>query len=97
MTQSNLTSSKKNVGFVPLLNFQAEKRLSDSWKFRFDFDGLAAPQGRAFDIALFLEHQLLPHFSILGGYRMIEGGAENDSVYNMAWFHNAVIGLRGDF
>lgn len=97
LTQSNLTSSKKNLGFVPLLNFQAEKRLSDTWKFRFDFDGLAAPQGRAFDVALFLEHQLLPHFSILGGYRMIEGGAENDSVYNMAWFHNAVIGLRGDF
>lgn len=56
-----------------------------------------APQGRAFDIASFLERQLLPSFSLIGGYRMIEDGADNDSVYNMAWFHNIVIGLRGDF
>lgn len=97
LTQGNLSTSKKNIGFVPLINFQAENKLSEAWKFRFDFDGLAAPQGRAFDIAFFLERQLLPHFSLLGGYRMIEGGADNDSIYNMAWFHNIVIGLRGDF
>ena len=97
LTQGNQSSSKKNVGFVPLLNFQAERALGESLKFRFDFDGLAAPQGRAFDVALFLEHQLLPHFSLLGGYRMLEGGADNESVYNMAWFHYATIGLRGDF
>lgn len=97
LTQGNQYSSKKNVGFVPLLNFQAERELSEAWKVRFDFDGLAAPQGRAFDVAFFLEHKLLQHFSILGGYRMLEGGADNDSVYNMAWFHYATIGLRGDF
>jgi hypothetical protein len=97
LSQGNLSASKKNIGFVPLLNFQAQKKLSDYWKFRFDFDGLAAPQGRAFDIALFLERELIPHFSVLGGYRMVEGGADNDRVYNMAWFHYAVVGLRGDF
>lgn len=97
LTQVNQSSSKKNIGFVPLLNFQAENQLNESWKFRFDFDGLAAPQGRAFDVALFLERKLASHFSLLGGYRMLEGGADNDSVYNMAWFHYATIGLRGDF
>lgn len=97
LSQGNQSSSKKNLGFVPLINFQAEKKLSETWKFRFDFDGLAAPQGRAFDVALFLERQLLPNFSLLGGYRMLEGGADNDSVYNMAWFHYATVGLRGDF
>ena len=97
LTQGNQSSSKKNVGFVPLLNFQAERQLSETWKFRFDFDGLAAPQGRAFDVAFLIEHQLLQHFSVISGYRMLEGGADNDSVYNMAWFHYATIGLRGDF
>lgn len=97
LTQGNQASAKKNVGFVPLLNFQAEKELSEAWKFRFDFDGLMAPQGRAFDVALFLERKLYPGFSLLAGYRMVEGGADNDSVYNMAWLHYATIGLRGDF
>jgi hypothetical protein len=97
LTQGNLTSSKKNVGFVPLLNFQAMRKLSEATKFRFDFDGLAAPQGRAFDVALFLEREILAHFSLLGGYRMVEGGADNDKVYNMAWFHYASVGLRGEF
>jgi hypothetical protein len=97
LTQGNLTSSKKNVGFVTLLNFQAMRKLSEATKFRFDFDGLAAPQGRAFDVALFLERELLAHYSLLGGYRMVEGGADNEKVYNMAWFHYATIGLRGEF
>lgn len=43
VTQGNITSSKNNVGFVPLLNFQATRSLSEKTKFRFDFDGLAAP------------------------------------------------------
>ena len=85
------------MGLVPLLNFQATKKINEATKFRFDFDGLAAPQGRAFDVALFLERELLAHFSLLGGYRMVEGGADNDRVYNMAWFHFATIGLRGEF
>jgi hypothetical protein len=97
LTQGNLSSSKKSVGLVPLLNFQATKKINETTKFRFDFDGLAAPQGRAFDVALFLERELLAHFSLLGGYRMVEGGADNDRVYNMAWFHFATIGLRGEF
>lgn len=97
ITQGNTTSSKKNVGFVPLFNFQATKSLTQKMNFRFDFDGLAAPQGRAFDVAIFLERELLPKFSVLGGYRMVEGGADNDSVYNMAWFHYATVGLRGEF
>jgi hypothetical protein len=27
------------------------------------------------------------------GYRMVEGGADNDEVYTFAWFHYAVVGL----
>lgn len=97
LTQGNLQSSKKNTGFVPLLNFQAVRPFLEDWKFRFDFDGLAAPQGRAFDVAFFIEKSLLKHYSLLAGYRMVEGGADNDKVYNMAWFHYATVGLRWDF
>lgn len=97
LNQSGISSSKKNTGFVPLLNFQAVRPLSEDWNFRFDLDGLAAPQGRAFDTALFIEYKLQKHFSVLAGYRMVEGGTDNDKVYNFAWLHYATVGLRGDF
>lgn len=97
LSQNGVISSKKNTGFVPLLNFQALRPLGQGWNFRFDFDGLAAPQGRAFDISTLVEYKYLNHFSILAGYRMVEGGADNDKVYNFAWLHYATVGLRGDF
>lgn len=97
LTQNGVVSSKKNTGFVPLINFQALRPLGQNWNFRFDFDGLAAPQGRAFDIATLIEYKYLEHYSILAGYRMLEGGADNDKVYNFAWLHYATVALRGDF
>ena len=97
LSQNGIVSSKKNIGFVPLLNFQALRPLGNVWNFHFDFDGLAAPQGRAFDTALLMEYKLQKYFSILGGYRMVEGGADNDKVYNFALLHYATLGLRGSF
>ena len=31
------------------------------------------------------------------GYRMVEGGADNDEVYSFAWFHYVVAGLGMSF
>ncbi len=45
LTQGTLRESKSNVGFVPLINIQALRPLGGNWSFRFDMDGLAAPQG----------------------------------------------------
>lgn len=96
LIQGNLRESKTNVGFVPLLNFQAWRELGSGFAFRFDLDGLAAPQGRAIDAGLFLERELSPEaFSAFAGYRTVEGGADNDEVYNFAWIHYATLGLRG--
>lgn len=98
LTQGNISASKKNVGFVPLLHFQGERKISENYDFRFDVDGLYAPQGRAFDVGLFIEHKLAAlDATIFGGYRTLEGGADNDKVYNFAWIHTLTIGLRGAF
>lgn len=98
LSQNGLVKSKSNVGFVPLLHFQARRYFSESYLFRVDFDGLAAPQGRAFDVGLFFEKILEnPNYILFAGYRGIEGGADNDEVYNFAWFHKAVVGLRASF
>jgi hypothetical protein len=102
LTQGALSATKKNVGFVPLLNLQAATDLGAGWTFRFDLDGLAAPQGRAFDAALFLENRIRERdsgcsLSLFAGYRTIEGGAGNDEVFTFAWIHNAVLGVRTEF
>jgi hypothetical protein len=98
LTQGNLSESKKNVGFVPLLNFQAFRKLNDLYSFRFDLDALGAPQGRAIDLALFLERQIsIPETQVFAGYRTVEGGADNDTVYNFAWIHTLTLGLKGQF
>lgn len=98
LTQGALSQSKTNIGFVPLLNFRIKKSLGSDWVFRLDLDGLAAPQGRAFDVGVFIEHSLpVAGLSAYTGYRTIEGGANVAEVYNFAWIHSAVLGLRGEF
>jgi hypothetical protein len=96
LSQGALQASESNVGFVPLLHFQAHREISTNWKFIFDVDGLAAPQGRAIDLALLFERQISKSDKSQAyfGYRTIEGGADNDKVYNFAWFHIATVGLK---
>lgn len=97
LTQGALKQSKANIGFVPLLNFQLEYDFGGGWLARIDADGLAAPQGRAFDIGLFAERRIGEAFSVFAGYRTIEGGADNAEVYNFAWIHKLVFGAGASF
>jgi hypothetical protein len=102
LSQGAITSSKSNVGFVPLLHFEIQRPLGGSWTARLDVDGLAAPQGRAFDAALLLERSISSlgsdgGLSAYTGYRTVEGGADNDEVYNFAWFNSWVLGLTASF
>jgi len=95
LEQGALVESKTDLGFVPLLNFQARYQKPDqAWGFRFDFDGLAAPQGRAFDILLAGTYHFQNQNSVYLGYRTIEGGADNEIVYNFAWFNSLVLGVN---
>jgi hypothetical protein len=99
LTQGSRSAKKANVGFVPLLHLRLQKIFSPLWSLTLDADGLAAPQGRAFDAALKLEHTLLELGSAgtiytYVGYRTVEGGADNDVVYNFAWIHYGIAGLR---
>jgi hypothetical protein len=99
LSQGILRESESNVGFVPLLHFQARRELSTNWKFIFDVDGLSAPQGRAIDLALMFERLISKsgESQAYFGYRTVEGGADNDKVYNFAWFHIATLGFKMNF
>lgn len=90
---SNLTSEKTNVGFVPIINFRLLWKLDDKFGFLLDGDALAAKQGRAEDVLAAATYRISEKLRIRAGYRLLEGGADNDEVYNFALFHYASLGL----
>ncbi|MBD3168478.1 MAG: hypothetical protein GF307_03275 [candidate division Zixibacteria bacterium] len=78
------SSEKSNTGFVPLINFAVDWRFDSKLGLEFKGDALAAPQGRAEDILLALYGIPAEKIRIRVGYRILEGGADNDEVYNFA-------------
>lgn len=91
LRQGALSRTKYDLGVVPLLHVAFEQRLSTRLRFAADADFAAAPQGRAIDFAAKLYYDLDDRRSLAIGYRMVEGGADNDTVYTFAWFHQAVL------
>lgn len=86
--------SKTNTGFVPLVNVHVAWRPAEGrFGLLLDADALAAPQGRAEDVLLALTWAMSDGLELRAGYRTLEGGADNDEVYNFAWLHYAVIGV----
>ncbi len=90
-------AEKKNTGFVPLINFSIIWRFSSSLGFLLEGDALAAPQGRAEDVQLGILFGPWRRVSVRAGYRILEGGADNDEVYSFALLHYAVLGVSYEF
>lgn len=85
---------KTNTGFVPLLNLHVAWRPGKgAFGMVLDVDALAAPQGRAEDVLLAGTWAFREGLELRVGYRMVEGGADNDEVYSFAWLHYAVAGF----
>jgi hypothetical protein len=97
LTSPGLISEKTNVGFVPIINFRLLWKVGDKFGLLLDGDALAAPQGRAEDVLIAATYKLSDNFGIRSGYRILEGGADNEEVYNFALFHYASVGLSYTF
>lgn len=91
LEQNGVTASDSNLGVVPLINFSAEWGFAHRWTAIFDFEGLAGGPGRALDLALKVRYDLTDSWNIGGGYRTLEGGVDNDTVYNFSWFNYALL------
>ena len=87
LKQGALEENRDDLGFVPLLHLYGAWTPDDHWSVIFDFEGAAAPQGRALDAALKAQYAFDSGWHLAGGYRTLEGGADNDSVYTFAWLH----------
>ncbi|MBK8845935.1 MAG: hypothetical protein IPO27_04895 [Bacteroidetes bacterium] len=97
LSSPTITSTKSNVGFVPIINFRLLWKVDNKFGILLDGDALAAPQGRAEDVLIAATYSITNNFGIRAGYRILEGGADNNEVYNFALFHYASFGLSYTF
>jgi len=92
-----VSSEKANTGFVPLINFAFDWRLNSNLGVIFEGDALAAPQGRAEDVTLAVYSNPSRQLRLRLGYRILEGGADNDEVYTFALVHYLSAGVTWKF
>jgi len=92
-------SSKTDLGVVPLLNLKVEWLFSRNLSLLLEGDALASPggQGRAEDILLAFQYHPGERVALRFGYRILEGGADVESVYNFALLHYIVAGATLSF
>ncbi|MBN1543228.1 hypothetical protein JW992_13880 [candidate division KSB1 bacterium] len=94
LTDGRKRSSKTNIGFVPIVHFHVDWRFAGPVGVLLDGDALAAPQGRAEDVLLALTYRATDDLNVRAGYRILEGGADNDEVYNFSLFHYITAGVQ---
>ena len=96
LSTNDLWAKKDDLGFVPLLRIFAAYDFG-GWSAYLNGDGLAGGPGRAFDFFLGGKVPLSDNFSVKAGYRILEGGADVDEVYNFTLIHFASVGLGWEF
>lgn len=97
LRQQGITSSDSDVGVVPLLSANMQYALAPRWAALVDIDGLVSPQGRAIDAAVKIRYDLTEAWYVSAGYRVFEGGVDNDERFAFAWYNFAIVSLGVQF
>ncbi len=97
LVQDGRSDQDTDLGFVPLVHLFASRTLTDRLWVQLDAETLAGPQGRATDAALTVHYHLRDHLALFTGYRVLEGGADVDQVYNFSWINFLPFGLIWTF
>lgn len=97
LASDHITRTKKNVGFVPIVNFRVLYKYNELFGLLLEGDALAAPQGRAEDVLAALTWNPIEALTLKAGYRILEGGADNDEVYTFSLINYAVLGFTYSF
>jgi hypothetical protein len=93
LATDGLFAHKPDLGFVPIINFHLHWQRWERLGILLEGDALAAPQGRAEDVLLAATFALSDNLIFRGGYRILEGGADNRVVYTFSMFHYASLGM----
>ena len=93
LRQQGTVASDSDVGFVPLPSANLEYGITPRWTLLLDLDGLISTQGRAIDAAAKIRYALNDAWYVAAGYRVFEGGVDNDERFAFAWYNFAVVSL----
>ncbi len=94
LSSEGTSTQKTDFGFVPLINFYLSWHFTDRLQLILEGDALVSTQGRAEDVFAGIGYTLLQdRITLKAGYRVLEGGANNDEVYNFSWLDYASAGL----
>jgi hypothetical protein len=97
LSQPGVSASRSNIGLVPLLHASAEHRISDRLSLLGDVDALGSQQGHAIDFSLRAQLAIDRDWAVSAGYRVLDGGANNDTLYNFARVQSLTVGVRRSF
>ncbi len=97
LVQGGTRASDANRGFVPLLNYRVQWKFADAFSLLTEGDALGAPQGYAIDAAASLQWHVTDRMAFRLGYRLLDGGADNDTVYTFSRFHYSTAGVTFRF
>lgn len=97
ISKEDTNVSNTDLGYVPLISLNAEYKINPTFQVILKGDALVGPVGRAEDFFLGLQYSPSEKIALKTGYRLIEGGADVDQVYNFAFFHFASLGLAITF
>ena len=82
-----------STDIMPMLKFTLRWNANRRVSFNLECDATALPGKRMEDVFLGIGYWIGPNLSMKGGYRMIEGGINNDDINNFALTHFAAIGV----
>jgi hypothetical protein len=97
LSQPGKSATDANTGFVPLLNYRLLWRFSKPFSFLSEGDALGASQGHAIDASASLQWHVNENLSFRVGYRILDGGADSDTVYTFSRFHYSLVGVNFRF
>lgn len=93
LKSNTLFAEKPDLGFVPIIYFALQYKYNDFISAEFNVDALGAKQGRAEDAYLGLKFHANKNLGINTGYRILEGGADVESVYTFSLTHIFTFGV----
>ena len=97
LSQTGLSKSYSNVGFVPLIYLRADWSPLNWLTFIFEMDALGASQGRAIEGAFKTRLTMSNSFGASLGHRVLEGGADNDKLYTWSLISFTFVSLDWNF
>lgn len=94
LIQGAVSGLDDDLGIVPLLYLAGEYRFDGPWTISADVDALGGGPGRAIDLGVNLSYIVHEKLKVGLEYRLLEGGADIDQLFNFALFNSGFFTVR---